>query len=226
MGKAKLTAEQASKVEAAVRAAENKTSAEIAGAMIRESDDYARHELLGAIIVGLIFFTAATVFTPSLESWMRTLTWSFSPLLLVASIGFSTFLVIALAYFLANLAPIDRWIVPASTMREKVRRRALRHFLESGVDRTRDRNGLLIFISLLERRIEIVADIGITDRVAPSSWEDVITELGVSLRRGDPGEALARAVTQCGDILADYFPPRPDDANELSNQVQILRDDS
>jgi len=227
MGKAKLTAEQAARVEAAVRETEKKTSAEIAGAVIRESDDYARHEMLVAMIVGLFFFTVATVFTPSLEAWMRTLTWSFSPLLLVASIGFSTFLVIAITYFLANLAPIDRWIVPQRVMVEKVRRRALRHFLESGVHRTRERNGVLIFISLLERRIEIVTDIGITDRVASSSWDEVVAELGASLRRGDDhGEALARAVIQCGDILAGHFPPRDDDINELSNEVQILRDNS
>jgi len=226
MGKVKLSEPQIRKVEAAVREAEKKTSAEIAGAIIRESNDYARYELLGAIIAGLVFFTGMTVFTPSLEAWMQTLTWTYSPVLLVAAIGFSTFLVIAATYFLANLAPIDRWIVPQRVMGERVRRRAMRHFLESGVHRTRERNGLLIFVSLLERRIEIVADIGIADRVPRSTWEKVVRELGEGLRRGEPGEALARAVTQCGDILADHFPPRSDDINELSNQVHILRDDS
>lgn len=226
MGKAKLTEAQAAAIEAVVREAEGKTSAEIAGAMIKESSDYARHELLGAIIVGLFFFTGVTVFTPSLESWIQTLTWSYSSLLLVGAAGFSTFLVIGIAYFLANLAPIDRWIVPRRVMNEEVRRRAIRHFLESGVHRTRERNGLLIFVSLLERRIEIVADIGIADKVPPETWEAVVAGMRESLRSGDTAEALARAVSQCGDILAGHFPPRPDDINELSNKVQILRDDS
>ncbi|MBN1195912.1 MAG: TPM domain-containing protein [Candidatus Aminicenantes bacterium] len=222
----KLSPEQVRKVESAVRETEKKTSAEIAGAVIRESNDYARYELLGAIIVGLIFFTGLTVFTPSLEAWMQTLTWTYSPWLLVAAIGFSTFLVIAITYFAANLAPIDRWIVPRRVMAEQVRRRALRQFLEGGVHRTRERNGLLIFVSLLERRIEIVTDIGIADRMPTSTWEVVIRELGDGLRRSDLGDALARAIVHCGDILAGHFPPRPDDTNELSNEVQILGDQS
>lgn len=226
MGNVKLSPEQVRKVESAVRETEKKTSAEIAGAVIRESNDYARYELLGAVIVGLIFFTGLTVFTPSLEAWMQTLTWTYSPWLLVAAIGFSTFLVIAITYFVANLAPIDRWIVPRRVMAEQVRRRALRQFHEGGVHRTRERNGLLIFVSMLERRIEIVTDIGITDRIPATTWDGVVRELGTDLHRSDLGDALARAVIHCGEILADHFPPRPDDVNELSNQVRILGNQS
>ncbi|HDP93737.1 MAG TPA: hypothetical protein ENN40_00020 [Candidatus Aminicenantes bacterium] len=222
MGNVKLSGEQVRKVEAAVRESEKKTSAEIAVAMIRESSDYARYELLAAVIFGLVYFTALAVFTPWLEAWLQTLTWSYSATILVAASGFSTFLVIAITYFLANLAPIDRWIVPRRIMVEQVRRRAMRHFLEAVVHRTRERNGMLIFLSRLERRIEIVTDIGISDRIPRSTWEGVLNELSSGLKRGDPGDALAQAVTRCGEILAVHFPPRPDDINELKDSVHLL----
>ncbi|MDY0296689.1 MAG: TPM domain-containing protein [Acidobacteriota bacterium] len=221
-----LSAEQVREVEAAVRESEQKTSAEIAVAVIRESSDYSRYELLAAIIAGLIFFTGLAVFTPALEAWLRTLTWHYTSTLLVAVSGFSTFVVIALSYFLTNLAAIDRRIVPRRVMVEQVRRRALRQFLEAVVHRTRERNGMLIFLSGLERRIEIVTDIGIADRVPHSVWEDVVNELSAGLKRGDAGNALARAVSHCGEILAGHFPPRVDDINELKNSVQLLGDGS
>jgi putative membrane protein len=107
-------------------------------------------------------------------------------------------------------------------MRDKVRKRALRHFTESGVYSTRDHTGILIFISLLERRVEILADKGISEKIPQNEWDDVIGGLITSIRENQMADGLCRAVELCGRKLAIHFPVKPDDTNELSDSVDIL----
>ena len=88
--------------------------------------------------------------------------------------------------------------------------------------RPEGRTGVLIYVSFAERFAEVIADAGIYQKVAPSTWEDVVGELTNHLAGGSIAEGFIRAVERCGKILAKYFPPGTANPNELPNHLIIL----
>ena len=71
---------------------------------------------------------------------------------------------------------------------------------------TRERTGVLIFVSLGERMAELIADEGIADHVEPHVWDRAMAALTEGLKRGEPAAGFAAAVGLCGDVLAEQFP--------------------
>ena len=87
----------------------------------------------------------------------------------------------------------------------------------SGLVETRERTGILIFVSLLEHRVVVLADRGIHARVAEGTWDGVVARIVTGIRAGRAEEGLADGIRACGEILAGRLPGRPDDRNELPN---------
>ncbi|MBN2657872.1 MAG: TPM domain-containing protein [Spirochaetales bacterium] len=224
MKKQILSEEDNKRISDAVSRAESKTSGEIVTAIIRESSDYAFHELLAAMFGGFIFYTVCLLSYSSIASWLERTFWTYKETWPTVVIGVGTILFMGLLYLLANLEGVDRLIVPASTISMKVKRRALLFFSEAGLFDTRDRTGIVIFISLREKRVELLADKGINDKVGKETWNDIVDELIIDIKHGKMVEGLVKAVENCGDRLIEHFPIKPDDENELSNQVHILED--
>ena len=217
-----LSDDDQKRIAKAVELAEKKTSGEIATALIKESSDYAVYELYFSLIAGFLYFTFLLIFYPAVSSWMENLFWSSQSWYVTAFYGLTTILFIGLTYFFSNLPFVDRLIVPRKVMDEKVRSRAMQHFTESGVYSTRDHTGILIFISLLERRVEILADKGISDKIPQDQWDSLVADLSVAIKNGDMADGLCRAVESCGKKLSGHFPIKADDTNELSDSVDIL----
>ncbi len=222
MGKFLFKDDELKKIEAAVEAAERKTSGEIAVAYIKQSDSYAVQELMFGIAIGFLYFMELLFFTHEIETFVKSLSWEYSLNHLLMAYGFSTFVVIFLVYLLANLPLVDRLIVPGSVKRRKVRERALRHFAEAGVYKTKDQTGILIFISHLEHRIELIADSGIAAKIEQQTWDKMVEHIIDGIRRGKLADHLVESIGQCGDILAEHFPIQADDVNELKNGIDIL----
>ena len=88
--------------------------------------------------------------------------------------------------------------------------------------RTVGRTGVLIYLSLAERRAEIVADEAVTKVTTPECWGDAMAELIGEIRAGRPGEGLAMAVEEVGEVLARHFPKTSDDTNEIPDKLIIL----
>ncbi len=168
MSKKMLVKKDLERISEAVKNAEKNTSGEIAIALINESDDYAKYELFFAFIMGFIYLVILLFFSSEIETAIQSSFWSYTSNYLVMFYGFSIFIVISIFYFIANISQIDRLIVPKKIMQEKVKNRATRYFMESGVYKTRDRTGILIFISILEKRIELIADSGINAKIEQS----------------------------------------------------------
>ncbi|MCF7857979.1 MAG: TPM domain-containing protein [Candidatus Cloacimonetes bacterium] len=222
MSSFKLSKEELQKIGSAVKKAESKTSGEIATALIKESYDYAIYELIFAIIAGFIYFVVMIFFSASIEQMLQSKFWDYSVNYLIMCYGFSTFLVITIFYFLGNISGIDRLIVPGKILREKVRERALRYFMESGVNNTKDRTGILIFISILERRVELLADSGINEKIEPEKWQSLVDNVIIGIRKKKVSEYLIKSINECGEMLQDHFPIQADDINELSDEIDIL----
>lgn len=224
MKKSILSEADNKRISDAVARAESKTSGEIVTAIIRESSDYAIHELIAALFGGFIFYTVSLIFYGNIASFLERTFWSYGETWPAVFIGITTILFIGLLYLLANIEGVDRLIVPAKTISRKVHRRAMLFFGEAGLFDTKDRTGILIFISLREKRVELIADKGINDKVAKDTWNDVVDNLVSDIKEGKMVGGLVQAVETCGDRLIEHFPIEPDDENELSNEVRILED--
>jgi len=218
----KLSSEDKKRISAAVAKAESKTSGEIGTAIIPESYDYAIQELLFAVAAGFIYFAVILFFHSNIESWLSSMFWDYSDIYLTAFYGFSTFIVITLVYLLANLPIVDRMICSKSLMACKVHERALRHFVESGIYNTVHRTGILIFISVLEQRVELIADSGINELIPQDKWDSIVKHIVAGIKENKPADKLVEAIETCGELLAENFPIQADDINELSDEIKVL----
>jgi uncharacterized membrane protein len=102
------------------------------------------------------------------------------------------------------------------------RDRAREVFALHGVWNTAENNGVLIYLLLADRRVEIIADRGIDARVAPSEWEAVCRMMEGHFRAGrfDPG-ALA-GIDAVSELLARHFPATGERANELEDRPSLI----
>jgi len=219
-----FTDSELKKIGAAVKEAEKETSGEIKVAFIRESYDYAKYELFFALIAGFISLGILILFQSKAEVFVQSMFWEYSPAYTAIFFGIFPFFIITIFYLLANLSFVDRIIVPASVKNRKVHERAVRYFTESGIFNTRDRTGILIFLSFLERRVELIADKGISSKIPQERWEGIVSHITLGIRTGKTLEHLVDSVKECGVILAeaDKFPIKPDDENELDDDVSVL----
>ncbi|MCP5051702.1 MAG: TPM domain-containing protein [bacterium] len=222
MPKVSFSPEELEEIKTAVKEAESKTSGEIATAFIKESDDYAIYELIFAIFCGFFYFVVLMFFSNPIEETIRQMFWDYSSQHLLSFYGFSTFLVIGIFYLLANLSFIDRLVVPKSVMKRKVNQRAVRHFMESGVYNTKDRTGILIFISSLEHRVELLADTGINEKIPQEKWDSIVGHIIEGVKTSRLVKHLTEAIGQCGELLAEHYPIQSDDKNELDDGIAVL----
>ena len=103
------------------------------------------------------------------------------------------------------------------------RERAIALFSTLGVWDTEHNNGVLIYLLFADRCIEIVADRGIAEQVAPQTWQDISQRLGVAFRQGAHERGLLDAVDQVGALLTEHFPARPTERNpnELPDEPDV-----
>lgn len=108
--------------------------------------------------------------------------------------------------------------------REDARDRAIAAFAALGVWDTLENAGILIYLLLAERRIEILADRGLDARVSDEQWRGVCLLMEERLRAGDPEAAVLQGVAAAGELLAQHFPriEGETDRNELQDLPQIL----
>ncbi len=222
MAQIKFNQEELAEIKNAVKEAESKTSGEIASAFIKESDDYAVYELLFALCCGFIYFVIIMFFAGTIEQTVKQMFWDYSTQHLLIFYGFSPFLVTGIFYLLANLSFIDRLVVPRSVMARKVNQRAVRHFMESGVYNTRDRTGILIFVSSLEHRVELLADSGIDEKIPQEKWDSIVGHIIAGVKSNQAVKHLCESIRECGTLLAEHFPIQADDVNELKDDIAVL----
>jgi uncharacterized membrane protein len=100
-----------------------------------------------------------------------------------------------------------------------VRRSAERAFTRLHVDRTRRRNGVLIFLAPWRRRLAVIGDVGAQEKLPAEFWTSVVDAITSHFRRGDRTAGLVAAVGMVGDALAAAFPHEAGDVNELPDTV-------
>jgi uncharacterized membrane protein len=99
--------------------------------------------------------------------------------------------------------------------------RATDVFHALGMHRTRDRNGVLIYLAVEDHKFAIVGDEAVHARVEDGYWARVRDAMAGHLRAGSARAAVLHAVGDVGAVLRRFFPRRPDDTNELSDRVSL-----
>ncbi len=199
-----LSAADKSRVEATIHAIEARTSGEVVVAVVPRSAAYERRRGLAALLWGLASALAVHVLTPAVGA-----TWHIA-LVLPATL---------LWYLAFGAAPLLALLVPASLGRAKVLERALELFAEHGVYDTRERTGVLILVSELERQVIVLGDRAIDAVLGGDGWKHEIDVITTAVKQGRAAEGLVAALEELGKTLAERFPRRPDDKDELANTV-------
>ncbi len=191
-------------ISGAIRKAEGTTSGEIVFAIADSSAHY-HHATLQGALAGMILATAVYVALPVAHTIGITL--------------WTQLVSFAVCLALMPRLPWRRWFIPEREMNARVHEAALMEFYAKGLYRTRDENGILIFLSCLERRVVVLGDRGIHEKMGDHHWNDVRDRIIQGIRQGRACEGICEAIERCGRALAEHFPRRPDDVNELSDEV-------
>ena len=99
---------------------------------------------------------------------------------------------------------------------------ALKEFQSLGMDKTRDKTGILLFLLLKEKKFQILADKGINDKVPQEVWDGIAAELVDYFKKKEYLTGIKKTVGKMGKILTEHFPIKADDTNELSDEVHVI----
>ncbi len=203
------------RISEAVREAEGGTSGEIVVVIAAASDDYpeasgrSAFALAGLVLVGDVAYRHLASF------WLPWTADAASLALLGAAL---------LGFIGASLSPLRRALVGRERMRRRVRRAAEAAFTAERVFETRDRTGILVFLSLLERQVVVLPDTGIAAKAPEGAWKGVVETVVQGMKSGRPTGGLVTAVRSCGETLrAAGYRARPDDVNELPDDARPRR---
>ena len=228
-----LDASARDRISAAIEAAEATTSGEIFCVVAHQSGDNHWTMLVwGAVLallapIGLLLVGLNPIELAGATSRLTGGGWLISTgqtqhqdaatgMLILVAIQIGLLLLTAVA---GLFAPLRHALTPAFLHRQNVHRAALDQFLAHGIHVTEARTGVLIYVSLAEHHAEIIADTGIHRQVDKAVWSQAIASVLRGARAGDLSGGLVEAIGACGGVLAQHFPPRADDRDELPNRV-------
>jgi putative membrane protein len=129
--------------------------------------------------------------------------------------------VFVIAGVLFTLTPLRLALVPRRVRHARAHRAALEQFVVRRIAHTKNRSGVLIFVSLAERYARIIADDGIAQKVANSEWQAAVDALVGHMRDGRLAEGFTAAIERCGSVLALHAPP-DGSANELPDRLYVM----
>jgi putative membrane protein len=200
-----FTKEDHEAVAAAIRAAEQNTSGQIVCVLARSSSAYAH--------VPILWASALALFAPWPLIFLTQ--WSVQRIFLLQLVIF------IVAGLIFSWMPLRLALVPRALQRKRAHRAAIEQFVVRGISRTRNRSGVLIFVSLAEHYARIVADEGIAHKVPAAEWKAAIDALTTHMRDGRIAAGFVAAIERCGAVLAVHAPP-DGSANELPDRLYVM----
>ncbi len=201
-----ISREDRGRISAAIHAAESRTSGEIVCVLAQTS--------LGT--TALPIFVAAAVALAVPWVLMAMTHWSVREILSVQVVLFVGIVL------LLGLPRVRVALVPRAARRAAAYRAAMEQFTSRGIAQTKERTGVLIFVSLAERYARIVADEGIAAVVPQAEWQAAIDALISHTRDGRIADGFITAVEKCGMVLAANFPATSEARDELPDRVFLV----
>lgn len=192
------------RIAAAIKQAENATSGELVTVIARASDTYLFIPTLWAAMAALLVPLPLILLGDPLSVWNA----------YAVQLGVFVLLVAAFRW-----RPICMLLIPKRVQQARAARLAREQFFEQGLYRTEGRTGVLIFVSIAEHYVEILADKGINDKVPAGAWEGIVGDFVGNVKAGRVADGFLRTVEACGSLLAEHFPKPPGNADELPNHL-------
>ncbi len=199
------------KISEALTQAEAKTSGEIVAVVTRQSDEYRFIPLLWAALIALAI-PLILIFLPRLTNW----SFSFQPPENIYAIQLISFVVLGLFF---QWQPMRLFVTPAYIKKQRAHRHAMDQFISQDLHHTSNRRGVLIFVSLSERYIEIIADRDIYKKVNKEVWKDIVLVMRSKIQNDQATEGFVEAIKMAGDLLEKHFPVDNTKQNELPNHL-------
>ena len=219
----KLSDADRKKIADAITAAEANSNGEIVAVATPISDAY--HDVgLHWALVPLFAVLAWAAWTPTALVWWYdflfggwspdpTLSQLFTLLMVFAALKFT------IALLIMKWMPLRLFLTPGATKHRRVRRRAITVFKAAAERRTAGRTGILIYLSMAERRAEIIGDEAILKVTDEHDWGEAMHALIAEVREGRPADGIVAAIERVGVVLAEHFPRSADDRNEIPDAL-------
>jgi len=208
--------EDRQRIAAAIKVAEAETSGELVPYIVPRCAPYEAVPWRAGVLSALLMLAVLALARALPLGLPAPLTSEGAVLLLVLFVG-------GLGAFVAASVPgLVRRFAGADRMEAAVHQRALQAFVEEEVFATRDRTGVLLFVPLLERRIEVVADAGVYQAVDAAAWADVTARVRRGIEAGALAQGLIDGIEACGTLLREHgFHAAPNDPDELPSRLRV-----
>jgi putative membrane protein len=219
----RLSDEDHAKVSAAIAAAELQSDGEIIAVATPISDPYHDVALHWAVLVLIAVLAWAAICPSCLEWWLNLFlgSWRLETTIreLLTFLMILAVLTFTVVLLIVKYMPVRLLLTPSATKERRVSRREIATYKAGAERRTVGRTGVLIYLSMAERRAEIVADEAITKVTTPETWGEAMAALLVEVKAGRPADGIVAAVEQVGKVLAEHFPRSSTDTNEIPDKL-------
>lgn len=203
-----FTEAEKNKIRETTRAIESRTNGEMAVMVVDSSDQYLESEILGGFLFGSLLSLVISV--------------SFFHDSLFVYIPLSFLLFFPFRWIGAAVPRLKLVFIGPRRREETVRQKAIQVFYEKGLYKTRFNTGVLIFLSLLEHKVWILADKGIYEKMTQEVLNRFAQDVSRGIKEGRACESLCQAIEEIGHLLIEHFPITPGDTNELPNEVLFI----
>jgi putative membrane protein len=202
------------RISAAVHDAEKRTSGEIVPYVVEQCDEYEFAEWRGGALLALLTAIVLIFLHRFTSIWL--------PIDLAGKL-LAVLLTFGAGMLLVKYVPgLKRILAGSAAIERRLHQRASEAFVAEEVFRTRDRTGILLFLSLLERRVLVLGDAGINQKVKQEEWQDVVATIITGIRSGSPVDGLVNGIQKCGSLLERRgVNIRADDRDELSDALRM-----
>lgn len=214
-----LTESEITGISNAVHQAELGTTGEIVPMIVHRSSAIRHVPVILGLSLALLFFGVEVLGLSGwyLSHWLPFLYehWLYQVLFLI--------MLLALAWGLSYLHPVQRLLTSDADEKDQVFRRAQLEFFLHRLNHTDKKTAVLIFVSVMERRAVILADEGIARSLPQGTWEAILKSLTGQMHKKNWAQGFQEAIHQSGELLKTHFPhpAGSDSANEISNHLII-----
>ncbi|UOF02677.1 TPM domain-containing protein [Bdellovibrio reynosensis] len=205
-----LTNDEMKKIEETISRVEEETSGEIVPVIVKRSSAIGHVPLVLTLILTLVFVLAEIPYSDWL--WVTPWVWMWFPVLIV---------IYGVSFFLAKLHWFQKVFVSEADEIAQVHQRAQLEFYSNKIHRTEAGTGVLIFVSVMEKKAVILADEAISGKLPPDTWNNLLKDLRASLHDGHWHAAFTKAIETCGQHLKTHFPIAETRKNQLKNHLVV-----
>jgi putative membrane protein len=196
--------DQKTQIAQAIDEAEEKTSGELVAVLAQSSDDYLYIPILWAALIAL-----------AVPGILMLSGWSID-FVRIYQYQVGTFILLTLLF---HWPALKMSLIPPPVKKSRAALRARDEFITLGLHNTSNRGAIMIFVSVAEHYVEILADQGVAEKVSDDEWIELVNNFIGHIKQGDFTTGYVETIKRCGEIMAVNFPPGSGKENELSNHL-------